>query len=39
MYLLAGAAIFYYIEAKEEHKRAFEELKERKNLESEYCKL
>ncbi|KAH1019588.1 hypothetical protein HUJ04_009382 [Dendroctonus ponderosae] len=33
MYLLAGAAIFYYIEAKEEHKRASQDLEERKNLE------
>lgn len=35
IYLLAGAAIFYYIEAKEEHNRAHEELEERKTLESE----
>ncbi|XP_066141111.1 open rectifier potassium channel protein 1 isoform X2 [Euwallacea fornicatus] len=33
MYLLAGAAIFYYVEAKEELKRANIEMKERKNLE------
>ncbi|CAG9762415.1 unnamed protein product [Ceutorhynchus assimilis] len=33
MYILAGAAIFFYIEAKEEHKRASEEIAERKNIE------
>lgn len=34
MYLLAGAAIFFYIESQEEHKRAEIQISEKKELES-----
>lgn len=36
MYLLAGAAIFYYVESKEEYKRASIEKEDRKNIERKY---